>query len=107
MPPAPPHNLGTFVQTFRVLRPLPGVINAAYPIQSLYAPVAALREDAYGTFHTPDALRPGQTYSVVSYLPNLTPNTLRADVMGGRVPENNPAYLDSEGLSPQARRLAL
>src|SRR5438105_893082 len=107
MPPAPPHNLGTFVQTFRVLRPLPGVINAAYPIQSLYAPVAALREDAYGTFHTPDALRPGQTYSVVSYLPDLTPNTLRADVIGGRVPDDNPAYLDSEGLSPQARRLAL
>src|SRR5256884_7575994 len=25
----------------------------------------------------------------------------------GRVPDNNPAYLDSEGLSPQARRLAL
>src|SRR5439155_5713894 len=65
-----------------------------------------LREDAYGTFHTPDALRPGQTYSVVSYLPNLTPNALRADEMG-RVPDNNPAYLDSEGLSPQARRLAL
>jgi len=106
LPPAPPGNLGTFVQTFRVLRPLPGVINAAYPIQSLYAPVAALREDAYGTFHTPDALRPGQTYSVVSYLPNLTPNALRADEMG-RVPDNNPAYLDSEGLSPQARRLAL
>src|SRR5437868_2363385 len=106
MPPAPPHNLGTFVQTFRVLRPLPGVINAAYPIQSLYAPVAALREDAYGTFHTPDALRPGQTYSVVSYLPNLTPNALRADEMG-RVPDNNPAYLDSEGRSAQARRLAL
>ena len=105
LPPAPPGNLGTFVQTFRVLRPLPGVINAAYPTQSLYAPVAALREDAYGTFHTPDALRPGQTYSVVSYLPNLTPNALRADEMG-RVPDNNPAYLDSEGLSPQARRLA-
>src|SRR5207244_12863386 len=48
MPPAPPHNLGTFVQTFRVLRPLPGVINAAYPIQSLYPPVAALREAPYG-----------------------------------------------------------
>src|SRR2546429_4233572 len=42
----------------------------------------------------------------VSYLPNLTPNGLRADEMG-RVPDNNPAYLDSEGLSPQARRLAL
>src|SRR5207245_1765115 len=79
LPPPPPHNLGTFVQTFRVLRPLPSVINAAYPIESLYAPVAALREDLYGTFHTPDQLRPGQHYSVVSYLPDLSPDALRAD----------------------------
>ncbi|HEX2681204.1 MAG TPA: DUF3488 and transglutaminase-like domain-containing protein, partial [Candidatus Dormibacteraeota bacterium] len=82
LPPAPEHNLGTFVQTFRVLRPLPGVINAAYPIESLYAPVSALREDAYGTFHTPDRLRPGQTYSVVSYIPDLSPDALRADEIG-------------------------
>jgi hypothetical protein len=107
MPPAPPHNLGTFVQTFRVLRPLPGVINAAYPIQSLYAPVAALREDAYGTFHTPDALRPGQTYSVVSYLPDLSADALRADGLGRGAPQNNAAYLDPGGLSSDARRLAL
>jgi transglutaminase-like putative cysteine protease len=106
LPPAPPHNLGTFVQTFRVVRPLPGVINAAYPIQSLYAPVAALREDAYGTFHTPSALRPGQTYSVVSYLPDLSPNALRADEVDLGVPDDNPAYLDTAGLSPQAQRLA-
>ncbi|HEV2476022.1 MAG TPA: DUF3488 domain-containing protein, partial [Candidatus Dormibacteraeota bacterium] len=78
LPPPPDQNLGTFVQTFRVLRPLPGVINAAYPIQSLYAPVAALREDAYGTFHTPQQLTPGQTYSVVSYIPDLSPQRLRA-----------------------------
>src|SRR3989442_4724299 len=63
-----------------------GVISAAYPIQSLYAPVAALREDAYGTFRTPDVLRPGQTYSVVSYLPNLSAEELRRDPVshGGR-----------------------
>src|SRR5690348_6601410 len=79
LPPAPADNLGTFVQTFRVLRPLPGVLNAAYPVESLYVPVAALRQDAYGAFHTPDQLRPGQTYSVVSFLPNLTPEILRAD----------------------------
>src|SRR5436190_2433979 len=89
LPPAPPHNLGTFVQTFRVLRPLPGVINAAYPIQSLYVPVAALREDAYGTFHTPDRLRPGQTYSVVSYLPDLSPDALRADENLTTLPTDN------------------
>ncbi len=107
MPPAPPHNLGTFVQTFRVLRPLPGVINAAYPIQSLYAPVAALREDAYGTFHTPDALRPGQTYSVVSYLPDLSADALRGDELERVAPQNNPAYLDPGSLSARARQIAV
>jgi transglutaminase-like putative cysteine protease len=103
LPPAPPNNLGTFVQTFRVLRPLPGVISAAYPIQSLYVPVAALRQDAYGTFRTPSGLRPGQTYSAVSYLPNLTAQELEkapfAGPMGGE-------YLDYSVLSQQARSLA-
>ena len=104
LPPEPPHDLGTFVQTFRVLRPLPGVISAAYPIESLYVPVSALREDAYGTFHTPDQLRPGMTYSVVSYLPNLTPAELRGDELDrdgvGAV------YLDAGALSQRARDLA-
>jgi protein-glutamine gamma-glutamyltransferase len=103
LPPAPVSNLGTFVQTFRVLRPLPGVINAAYPIQSLYAPVAALRLDAYGTFHTPDQLRPGQTYSVVSYIPNLSPDVLRSDEPGVRPYGDN---LASGSLSPRAADLA-
>jgi transglutaminase-like putative cysteine protease len=106
LPPAPPNNLGTFVQVFRVLRPLPGVISAAYPIQSLYAPVAALREDAYGTFHTPDVLKPGQTYSVVSYLPNLTAEELQKDTLAGAA-RVAPEYLDTGGLSQQARGLAV
>jgi transglutaminase-like putative cysteine protease len=107
LPPAPRDNLGTFVQTFRVLRPLPGVINAAYPIESLYAPVSALREDAYGTFHTPSMLQPGQTYSVVSYLPNLTAQALRADEYpNGNPPDGNPAYLDHRTLSANAAALA-
>src|SRR5947207_2504067 len=106
LPPAPPHNLGTFVQTFRVLRPLPGVINAAYPIESLYTPVAALREDLYGTFHTPDQLRPGQTYSVVSYLPDLSPDALRGDENPTSLPTDDLAYLDAGGLSAPARLLA-
>jgi protein-glutamine gamma-glutamyltransferase len=105
-PPAPPHNLGTFVQVFRVLRPLPGVISAAYPLQSLYAPVSSLREDAYGTFRTPDLLRPGQTYSVVSYLPNLSPAELSQDPYVFNAPDENPAYLDASSLSQQALALA-
>jgi transglutaminase-like putative cysteine protease len=106
LPPEPPHNLGTFVQVFRVLRPLPGVINAAYPIQSLYAPVSALREDAYGTFHTPDLLRPGQTYSVVSYLPNLSAQELRTDSSPHAFAENGSAYINQNGLSLRAQALA-
>jgi len=106
LPPAPPHNLGTFVQVFRVVRTLPGVISAAYPIQSLYAPVAALRQDAYGTFRTPDVLRPGQTYSVVSYLPNLSAQELEKDPFANGYPEQNREYLDPGALSAQAQRLA-
>jgi transglutaminase-like putative cysteine protease len=106
LPPAPPNNLGTFVQVFRVLRPLPGVISAAYPIESLYAPVTSLREDAYGTFFTPDLLRPGQTYSVVSYLPNLSAKELQSVVVGSVADGVGPSYLDAAGLSQRARDLA-
>ena len=107
LPPAPPHNLGTFVQVFRVVRTLPGVISAAYPIESLYAPVAALREDAFGTFRTPDVLRPGQTYSVVSYLPNLSASELQQDPLATVLPDRNREYLDHSLLSEQAHQLAL
>ena len=107
LPPPPDDNLGTFVQTFRVLRPLPGVINAAYPIQSLYAPVSALREDGYGTFHTPEQLRPGQTYSVVSYLPNLSPAVLRAESNDQVVPGDfTGTYSDTGNMSEAAAQLA-
>jgi transglutaminase-like putative cysteine protease len=107
LPPAPPHNLGTFVQVFRVVRTLPGVISAAYPIQSLYAPVSALRRDAYGTFRTPDVLRAGQTYSVVSYLPDLSAQVLEQDPFATVAPEENPEYLNPGSLSERARQLAL
>ena len=106
LPPAPADNLGTFVQTFRVLRPLPGVLDTAYPLQSIYAPVAALRQDAYGTFHTPEALRPGQTYSAVSYLPDLSPDALRSDEFPTTSPDGSTAYTDAGTLSARARALA-
>jgi transglutaminase-like putative cysteine protease len=106
LPPPPGRNLGTFVQTFRVLRPMPGVIDAAYPIQSLYAPVAALREDAYGTFHTPQELTPGQTYSVVSYIPDLSPQSLRAAEPEAVFRDPNGAQLDDGTVSARARALA-
>jgi len=104
LPPAPPHNLGTFSQVFRVVRTLPGVISAAYPIESIYAPVSALREDAFGTFRTPDVLRPGQTYSVVSYLPNLSAAELEQAPFSAPPPGGE--YLDFASLSGRARELA-
>ncbi len=107
LPPAPQGNRGTFVQTFRVLRPMPAVINAAYPIESLYAPVSGLREDAYGTFHTPDQLRPGQTYSVVSYIPNLSPQSLRADEKETVFEGSTGTYQDFGTLSAAGRQLAV
>jgi hypothetical protein len=85
---------------------MPGVIDAAYPIQSLYAPVAALREDAYGTFHTPQELTPGQTYSVVSYIPDLSPQSLRAAEPEAVFRDPNGAQLDDGALSARARALA-
>jgi transglutaminase-like putative cysteine protease len=106
LPPEPPDNQGTFVQVFRVVRTLPGVISAAYPIQSLYAPVSSLREDAYGTFRTPDVLHPGQTYSVVSYLPNLSAEVLQHDASGSIAPGGDDEYLDFSTLSQAAQDLA-
>jgi transglutaminase-like putative cysteine protease len=104
--PAPLHSAGTFVQVFRIARTLPGVINAAYPIQSLYAPVTAIRQDAYGAFRTPDVLKAGMTYSVVSYIPNLSAQELQQDEWGiGSVPEGNRAYVDTGSLSLGAQRL--
>ncbi|HZQ50223.1 MAG TPA: transglutaminaseTgpA domain-containing protein [Candidatus Dormibacteraeota bacterium] len=109
LPPGPEHSLGTFVQTFRLLRDLPGVVNAAYPIESLYVPVGQLARDRYGTFHTPDVLRAGTTYSVVSYIPDLSKGELSRDPMP-QFSADDPdwgRYLDAPTLSARARQLAL
>jgi transglutaminase-like putative cysteine protease len=104
--PGPDHSLGTFVQTFRMLRDLPGVVNAAYPIESLYVPVGQLARDSYGTFHTPDILRAGQTYSVVSYIPDLSAAELQQDPKPLFAPNDTTWYTDFSSLSPRARALA-
>src|SRR5258707_1645951 len=39
LPPAPPNNLGPFVPVFRIVRPLPRVINPAYPNPRVHAPL--------------------------------------------------------------------
>jgi protein-glutamine gamma-glutamyltransferase len=104
--PGPDHNLGTFVQVFRIVRPIPGLINAAYPIQSLYAPVSSLKRDAFGTFLTPQPWRAGQTYSVVSYIPDLSAAGLAHDPPVSAAPGDYGYYTDSTALSQAARTLA-
>jgi transglutaminase-like putative cysteine protease len=106
LPVGPDHNLGTFVQTFRLLRDMPPVVDAAYPIESLYVPVGQLGRDPYGTFHTPDVLRAGATYSVVSYIPDLSAAELRQDPMPHINPGSGEWPLDLDGLSDGARLLA-
>jgi Transglutaminase-like superfamily/Domain of unknown function (DUF4129) len=51
-------------------------------------------------------LRPGQTYSVVSYLPNLTAKELQTESVATASQFIDPIYLDAGGLSQQARTLA-
>jgi transglutaminase-like putative cysteine protease len=97
--------VGTFVQVVRPLRPLGGVIYAAHPVASLYYPAAELRRDSYGAWFAPGSLQPGQTYSAVSYLTDLRPETLRgpsSDLGAGLPPE----YLNPGPLSRRARELA-
>ena len=102
-PPVGPQ-LGTFVQVYRIVSPMPGEIFAAAPVQSLYFPAVGVREDAFGNWQPPQPLKAGQTYSVVSYLPDYRPATLRDAT------EDPPllgTYYDDSGLSAAARRLAL
>jgi hypothetical protein len=52
-------------------------------------------------------LKPGQTYSVVSYLPNLSAQELQRDTFAGGTTGVAATYLDTGGLSAQARSLAV
>ena len=100
-PPGPQQ--GSFVQVFRVVQPLPGVIYAAAPVQGLYFPAAAVREDAFGNWQAPAPLKPGQTYSVVSSVPDYSARTLEA---ANPDPPLEQAYYDYSALSARARALA-
>lgn len=106
LPPAEGAQLGSFVQTFRIVRPGPGVIYVAAPVESIYYPAAQIRRDAYGDWRAPAPHKANTTYSVVSHLPDYTPGSLRAtegpDISRSQLPE----YYDSAGLSPRARALA-
>jgi transglutaminase-like putative cysteine protease len=96
--------LGDFVQTFRIVRAMPGVIYSATPVESLYYPAAEIREDAFGDFYAPAPHKPGTTYSVVSHLPDYTPASLRS--LTPELADPGTAYLDPANLSSAGRALA-
>jgi transglutaminase-like putative cysteine protease len=98
--------LGDFVQTFRIVRSMPGVIYAAEPVESLYYPASQIREDAFGDFYAPAPHKAGTTYSVVSHLPDYTPASLRQITPELPAPTDGD-YLDTGNLSSRARALAL
>jgi transglutaminase-like putative cysteine protease len=104
LPPPPGPQLGTFVQVFRPVRTLPGVIYAADPVASIYYPASELRRDGYGTWLAPGPLRAGQTYSVVSYLPDHSPAALHKTPAGSGGAEAR--YLDARQLSGRGAGLA-
>jgi protein-glutamine gamma-glutamyltransferase len=97
--------LGDFVQTFRIVRSMPGVIYAASPVESLYYPAAEVREDGFGDFYAPAPHKAGTTYSVVSHLPDYTPKSLRVLTPGLPAPADG-TYLDTGNLSARAKQLA-
>jgi transglutaminase-like putative cysteine protease len=101
LPPPTGPQLGTFVQVFRVMRTLPNVIYAAQPVQAIYFPAQEIRRDYYDTWRAPGPIRAGQTYSIVSSLPDYSQASLSAatglDMAGNR---------DPGALSGAARQLA-
>ena len=106
LPAAEGPQLGSFVQTFRIVRPGPGVIYAAAPVESIYYPAAQIRRDGYGDWRAPAPHKANTTYSVVSHLPDYTPGSLRATSGPDISRTHFPEYYDAANLSPRARALA-
>lgn len=71
---APAHEV---VQTFYVQQEQPNVVFAAYAPTQLYFPAATVSEDAYASVRSPILLEEGMIYSVVSEVPDATPQLLR------------------------------
>ena len=65
-------------QTFYIASPQPNVLFAAYRPDQIYFPSGGLRVDGYDSVRAPIFLDTGMIYSVVSNIPILDPQTLRA-----------------------------
>ena len=97
----------SLVQTFYVQAEQPNVVFAAYQPDELYFPASSVDVDRYGSIRAPILLEDGLIYSVVSRVPQVFPNVLRA---GGRI-DTHPDILARytqvpEGLPGRVRDLA-
>ena len=106
LPPPQGPQLGSFVQVYRIVQPMPGVIYAAAPVESIYYPAAEIRRDYYGDWRAPAPHAAGTTYSVVSALPDYTPGSLKKLAGQDPSPAVYPQYYDTGSLSERARALA-
>lgn len=66
------------VQTFYVQHEQPNVVFAAARADELYFPTSSVEVDRYGSIRAPFFLEQGMVYSVVSRIPEVFPNVLRA-----------------------------
>ncbi len=95
------------VQSFTIVREQPNLIFAAYRPAELYIVAETASIDSGDAIRLPDTLKPGMTYSVVSYRPDFDPDKLR---QAGTTypPEIVPRYRQlPANISERVKQLAL
>ena len=94
------------VQTFYVQVEQPNIVFTAYQAAQLYFPATGVEVDEYGTVISPLLLEEGMVYSVISRVPVIYPEILRASE-GREYPEGLlEQYTRLPELTPRVRALA-
>jgi transglutaminase-like putative cysteine protease len=65
-------------QVFHVEKDSPNVIFGAYRPQTVFFPTSSIKVDPYNSLRAPYQIPAGSTYSVISQVPNATPDQLRS-----------------------------
>jgi protein-glutamine gamma-glutamyltransferase len=65
-------------QVFHVEKDSPNVIFGAYRPKTVFFPTSSMKVDRYASLRAPYQIPEGSTYSVVSQVPNATPDQLRS-----------------------------
>src|SRR3712207_2210077 len=65
-------------QVFHVEVDSPNVIFGAYRPETVFFPTGSIKVDPYNSLRAPYEIPGGSTYSVISQVPNATPNQLRS-----------------------------